>query len=83
MKSFAIIDIIYFQGYFRPLFIEFSNKHIDVTMVCPGPVQTEFLAESFTEKSGEVRIIKIFVYKFLWNIFSFCYYIVCVIIIII
>jgi len=35
--------------------MEYPDKHINVTMVCPGPVQTEFLAESFTEKSGEVR----------------------------
>nr|XP_012230443.1 PREDICTED: dehydrogenase/reductase SDR family member 7 [Linepithema humile]XP_012230444.1 PREDICTED: dehydrogenase/reductase SDR family member 7 [Linepithema humile]XP_012230445.1 PREDICTED: dehydrogenase/reductase SDR family member 7 [Linepithema humile]XP_012230446.1 PREDICTED: dehydrogenase/reductase SDR family member 7 [Linepithema humile] len=41
------------HGYFKPMFLEFPDKHIDVTMVCPGPVQTDFLAESFTEKSGE------------------------------
>ncbi|XP_018392842.1 PREDICTED: dehydrogenase/reductase SDR family member 7 [Cyphomyrmex costatus] len=41
------------HGYFRPLFLEYPDKHISVTMVCPGPVQTEFLAKSFTEKSGE------------------------------
>lgn len=41
------------HGYFKPMFLEFPDKHINVTMVCPGPVQTEFLAKSFTEKPGE------------------------------
>ncbi|KYQ60736.1 Dehydrogenase/reductase SDR family member 7 [Trachymyrmex zeteki] len=41
------------HGYFRPLFLEHFDKHISVTMVCPGPVQTDFLAKSFTEKFGE------------------------------
>ncbi|XP_039312703.1 dehydrogenase/reductase SDR family member 7 [Solenopsis invicta] len=41
------------HGYFRPLFMEHPDEHVSVTMVCPGPVQTEFLAQSFTEKSGE------------------------------
>jgi len=41
------------HGYFKPLFLEYPDNHIDVTIVCPGPVQTDFLAESFTEKSGE------------------------------
>ncbi|KAL6260296.1 hypothetical protein P5V15_007828 [Pogonomyrmex californicus] len=41
------------HGYFKPLFMEHPDKNINVTTVCPGPVQTDFLAESFTEKSGE------------------------------
>ncbi|XP_018059843.1 PREDICTED: dehydrogenase/reductase SDR family member 7 isoform X1 [Atta colombica] len=41
------------HGYFRPLFLEHPDNNISVTMVCPGPVQTEFLAKSFTEKSGQ------------------------------
>ncbi|XP_025266509.1 dehydrogenase/reductase SDR family member 7 [Camponotus floridanus] len=38
------------HGYFKSLMLEHS-KHIDVTIVCPGPIQTNFLAESFTERS--------------------------------
>ncbi|KAL0109594.1 hypothetical protein PUN28_014564 [Cardiocondyla obscurior] len=41
------------HGYFKPLFMEYPDKNIHVTMVCPGPVQTDFLAESFTGKLGE------------------------------
>lgn len=36
--------------------MEHHDNNIDVTIVCPGPVQTNFLAQSFTEKSGEVYI---------------------------
>ncbi|XP_077274994.1 dehydrogenase/reductase SDR family member 7 [Temnothorax americanus] len=46
------------HGYFKPMFMEYPDKHIHVTMVCPGPVQTEFLPESFTEKSGEKYGVK-------------------------
>ncbi|KAM0728083.1 Dehydrogenase/reductase SDR family member 7 [Formica fusca] len=41
------------HGYFKSLLLDHHDKDIDVTIVCPGPVQTNFLAESFTEKSGE------------------------------
>lgn len=41
------------HGYFKGFSLEFPDKHIDVTLACPGPVQTDFLAESFTEISGE------------------------------
>ncbi|XP_020287321.1 dehydrogenase/reductase SDR family member 7 [Pseudomyrmex gracilis] len=41
------------HGYFKSLFLEHPDKNIDVTIVCPGPIQTDFLAQSFTEKSGE------------------------------
>ena len=36
------------------------NSNIPITIVCPGPIQTPFLAEGFTEKLGEVnrRILK-------------------------
>ncbi|XP_028046820.1 dehydrogenase/reductase SDR family member 7 isoform X2 [Monomorium pharaonis] len=40
------------HGYFKPFFME-HPKNINITMVCPGPIQTDFLAESFTEKPGE------------------------------
>ncbi|KAH0950643.1 hypothetical protein HN011_000408 [Eciton burchellii] len=46
------------QGYFKPFKMEHYNKSIHVTMVCPGPIQTNFLPESFTEKSGEKYGVK-------------------------
>lgn len=64
-----ILYFILLQGYFKPLFMDIHpDKHIDVTMVCPGPVQTAFLPESFTAKSGEVCVVKILVYKCLLNL---------------
>lgn len=30
------------------------DKNIPITIVCPGPIQTPFLAEGFTERPGEV-----------------------------
>jgi short-subunit dehydrogenase len=41
--------------------MEHYDKSIHVTMVYPGPIQTNFLPESFTEKSGEVCIAKHFI----------------------
>lgn len=29
------------------------TKNIHVTIVCPGPIQTNFLAEAYTDKIGE------------------------------
>ena len=31
------------------------SNNIAITMICPGPIQTDFLYESFTENSGEVN----------------------------
>ncbi|PBC32606.1 dehydrogenase/reductase SDR family member 7 isoform X2 [Apis cerana] len=45
------------HAYFESLSMEKINKNISVTIVCPGPVETNFLAESFTEKSGEKYIV--------------------------
>lgn len=41
------------HGYFNTLLIEQNDKNIDITMVCPGPVQTNFLTECFTDTPGE------------------------------
>ncbi|XP_014218102.1 dehydrogenase/reductase SDR family member 7 [Copidosoma floridanum] len=41
------------HGYFDCLRMEKMNQNIAVTLVCPGPIQTDFLAESFTENVGE------------------------------
>ncbi|KAJ3660391.1 hypothetical protein Zmor_004841 [Zophobas morio] len=41
------------HGYFGALRTEKTGKNIAVTLLCPGPVYTNFLQESFTEKDGE------------------------------
>ncbi|XP_066582063.1 dehydrogenase/reductase SDR family member 7 [Prorops nasuta] len=41
------------HGYFEGLWIEKLTKNIDVTLLCPGPIQTNFLQESFTEIAGQ------------------------------
>ncbi|XP_034193375.1 dehydrogenase/reductase SDR family member 7 [Osmia lignaria lignaria] len=41
------------QGYYDCFSIEKMGKNIPVTMVCPGPIKTNFLSEAFTEKHGE------------------------------
>ncbi|XP_011493910.1 PREDICTED: dehydrogenase/reductase SDR family member 7 [Ceratosolen solmsi marchali] len=41
------------HGYFDSLRLEKMSENIAVTIVCPGPIQTDFLAESFTENIGE------------------------------
>lgn len=41
------------QGYFNSLRNEKLGSHLAVTLLCPGPVFSNFLAESFTAKSGE------------------------------
>ncbi|XP_066250464.1 dehydrogenase/reductase SDR family member 7 isoform X1 [Euwallacea similis] len=41
------------HGYFDSLRIEKMEKNIHVTILCPGPVFTNFLAEAFTDKAGE------------------------------
>lgn len=41
------------HGYFDTFCIEKANTNIAVTLVCPGPIQTNFLAECFTDKPGE------------------------------
>ncbi|KAK9297370.1 hypothetical protein QLX08_008932 [Tetragonisca angustula] len=42
------------HGYYNTLAIEKLNKNISITMACPGPVYTDFLAKAFTSKSNEV-----------------------------
>ncbi|XP_058796181.1 dehydrogenase/reductase SDR family member 7 [Phymastichus coffea] len=41
------------HGYFDCLRLEKMNQNITISLICPGPVQTDFLAESFTEQAGE------------------------------
>jgi dehydrogenase/reductase SDR family protein 7 len=36
--------------------MEKITHNITVTLLCPGPVFSNFLAESFTDKPGEVGI---------------------------
>jgi hypothetical protein len=42
------------KGYFDALRIEKLASNITVTLLCPGPVYSNFLAESFTGRTGEV-----------------------------
>lgn len=41
------------HGYFDALRMEKLKSNIAVTLLCPGPVFTNFLAESFTSRTGE------------------------------
>jgi hypothetical protein len=47
-------DSFFFKGYFDALRIEKLASNITVTLLCPGPVYSNFLAESFTGRTGEV-----------------------------
>lgn len=63
-KYLILIDLhsLYFQGYFNSLLTEKMGQNIDMTLLCPGPVKTNFLQECFTEKTGEVRLQPILKY---------------------
>ncbi|GLH03829.1 Dehydrogenase/reductase SDR family protein 7-like [Gryllus bimaculatus] len=41
------------HGYFNGLLAEKIGKNIHVTLLCPGPTFSNFLAESFTDTAGE------------------------------
>ncbi|XP_033208557.1 dehydrogenase/reductase SDR family member 7-like isoform X2 [Belonocnema kinseyi] len=41
------------HGYFESMRTEKATNNIAITMICPGPIQTDFLYESFTENPGE------------------------------
>ncbi|XP_067010251.1 dehydrogenase/reductase SDR family member 7 [Anabrus simplex] len=40
------------HGFFNSLWVEKLGCNIHRTLLCPGPVHTNFLAESFTDKAG-------------------------------
>ncbi|CAL1528428.1 unnamed protein product [Lymnaea stagnalis] len=42
------------HGYFDSLRIELSEHNIDVTLICPGPVSSNFFIQAATSKQGEV-----------------------------
>lgn len=42
------------QAYFNSFSIEKLGKNIPVTIAYPGPVQTNFLTDAYTEKLKEV-----------------------------
>lgn len=46
--------IVAFQGYFKTLRMEVNEHNIGVTLVCPGPVQTDVVANAFTEDVNKV-----------------------------
>lgn len=41
------------HGYYKSLETEKLDTDIKITLICPGPIQTNFLAEAFTGKLGE------------------------------
>jgi short-subunit dehydrogenase len=45
---------MFIQGYFDSLRLEKMCSNITVTLLCPGPVFSNLLAEAFTGKPGEV-----------------------------
>lgn len=69
---YTYIFFCHIQGYFSTFWLEKLGQNIPITMICPGPVQTNFLSEAYTEKLGEVSsgIIKIFLFQLL-NAISF------------
>ena len=54
MNTFLVLT---FQGYFNTLRMEVNEHDIGVTLVCPGPVQTDVVANAFTEDVNMVRDI--------------------------
>ena len=52
MNSFLVLT---FQGYFNTLRMEVNEHDIGVTLVCPGPVQTDVVANAFTEDVNKVH----------------------------
>lgn len=52
--GFSDIRVMFWQGYFDALRMEKLKSNIAVTLLCPGPVFSNFLAESFTSRTGEV-----------------------------
>lgn len=54
-----IYIIIYLKGYLGALRLEKLHTNIHITLLCPGPVFTNFLKESFTGRPGEVIWMKI------------------------
>lgn len=47
--------VLTFQGYFNTLRMEVNEHDIGVTLVCPGPVQTDVVANAFTEDVNKVH----------------------------
>ena len=46
--------IVALQGFFNTLRMEVNEHNIGVTLVCPGPVQTDVVANAFTEDVNKV-----------------------------
>lgn len=42
------------QGYYNSLRTEKIGSNLTVSIFCPGPTATNFLAQSFTETAGQV-----------------------------
>ena len=57
--SFKVLQCLcvfffFFKGYFNTLRMEVHEHNIGVTLVCPGPVQTNVVANAFTEDVNKV-----------------------------
>lgn len=52
-------ELLWFQGYFNSLrnerIGERGGREVAITMLCPGPVFSNVLGESFTENPGQVN----------------------------
>jgi dehydrogenase/reductase SDR family protein 7 len=55
------------HGYFNSLRMETCGKNIDVTMICPGPVQTPIFTAAFTHEPGETTAGKPLLQEFSEN----------------
>ena len=66
MKKKVKLETIFlnFQGYFESLRNEKLGTPLQITLLCPGPVFSNFLQESFTENPGEVSKIMLEFMKF-------------------
>lgn len=49
-----ILNFDSIQGWYQSLRAEVSDKNIDVTIVCPGPVKSNIIENAFTGTSGQV-----------------------------
>ena len=49
-----MVTVVTRQGYYNTLRMEVNEHGIGVTLVCPGPVQTDVVANAFTEDVNKV-----------------------------
>lgn len=49
-----MVTVVTHQGYYNTLRMEVNEHGIGVTLICPGPVQTDVVANAFTEDVNKV-----------------------------